>query len=96
MRSCRVGERLQKIAVEFDRDECAVAIEQRKRQCALAGANLDDAIARSRIDRKDDPVDDAPIVKEVLSEMFLGAMHGLQRRQCPCLHDMKLWPDLRD
>src|SRR3546814_12355432 len=65
------GERLQQVAVEFDRRERAVALEQREGHRALAGAALDQPVAGLRVDGVDDPVDHAALVQEVLAEGFL-------------------------
>src|SRR3546814_3681745 len=65
------GERLQQVAVEFDRRERAVALEQREGHRALAGADLDQPVAGLRVDGVDDPVDHAALVQEVLAEGFL-------------------------
>src|SRR5690606_6753625 len=46
-------------------------VEQREGHRALAGADLDQAVARLRVDGKDDAVDHAPLVQEVLAERLL-------------------------
>jgi hypothetical protein len=47
-------------------------VEQREGQRTLARSDLDDAIARSRVDGEHDFLDDAAFVQEVLAEVFLG------------------------
>jgi hypothetical protein len=44
------------------------------RDGALAGANLGKVIARLRIDGRDDALDDAGVVEEVLAESFPWAV----------------------
>ena len=58
------------VAVEFDRGDLAVLLQQRKRQRALAGADLDDGIAGLGVDRLHDLVDHAALVQEILAEVF--------------------------
>src|SRR5690606_12326612 len=59
------------VAVEFDRRQRTVAVEQRQGQRALAGTDLDDAIARPRIDGQHDLLDHRFFVQEVLSQVLL-------------------------
>jgi hypothetical protein len=73
MRGGGVGERLEEVAVEFDRGQFADPVEQRNRQRTLARADLDQAIARPRVDGQHDPVDHRAVVQEILAQVFLGA-----------------------
>ena len=77
-----VRERLQQIAVELDRGERAMPREQRQGQRALAGADLDEVLARLGVDRQNDPIDDAALVQEVLPEVFLGRLVEVLVHDC--------------
>ena len=59
------------VAVEFDDRELAERAQQRQRQRAVAGADLDDVLARTRRDRAHDGGDDRVVVQEVLAELLL-------------------------
>ena len=63
-------QREDQIAVELDHGQFAVAVEQRKGDRALAGTDLDQAVARLRIHRQHDAVDDAAVVQEVLAQVL--------------------------
>jgi len=76
------AQRLDKIAVEFDRRELARRLQQREGQRAFAGPDLDDAIARAWRYRLDDAAKDVPVVQEVLTEALLrGVRAGCGMRE---------------
>src|SRR5690606_7368118 len=66
------GQRREQVAVELDRGQSAVAVEQGQRQRTLAGPDLDDVVAGTGIDRQHDALDHAAVVQEVLAEVLLG------------------------
>src|SRR5690606_24500039 len=68
----RLGQRREQVAVELDRGQRTVAAQQRKGHRPLAGADLDDAVSRPRVDGEDDLLDHAAFVQEVLAQGFLG------------------------
>src|SRR5690606_23833602 len=72
VRTRRLGERGKQVAVELDRGQAAVALQQREGHGALARADLDDAVARLGVDREDDLCDHAALVQEVLPQRLLG------------------------
>ena len=51
--------------------------EVRQRDEATRGVDLHDAITRARVQRREDALDHAGIVQEVLAEAFARCMHGL-------------------
>jgi hypothetical protein len=70
------------VAVELDRGQRADAREQREGERAFARADLDEALARLRVDRAQQPVDDAALVQEMLPEALLHHVrfgHGRAR-----------------
>ena len=56
------------IAVDFDGGDLACPLDQQQGQRAQAGADLDNALARPRVDRGDDALDVMRVVQEVLRE----------------------------
>jgi hypothetical protein len=52
-----------------------VSGQQRQRDCAQAGPDLDHAILRLRRDRGDDSPDHARVMQEVLTESFADWVH---------------------
>jgi hypothetical protein len=53
---------------------CGAARQQRQRQGAFAGSNLDQALARQRPHRLDDARDDSGVMQEMLAEALAGAV----------------------
>ena len=70
---CRGRQRLQQVAIEFDRGQRAMPVEEREGQRALPRSDLHDAVPGLRVDRQQDLVDHAAVVQEVLAQVFLGA-----------------------
>ena len=63
------------VAVDLDRLEAMAALEQRPRQGTAAGPDLDDALARPRIDGRDNAREYARVVQEMLAETLARANH---------------------
>src|SRR6185295_19722494 len=70
------------VAVDLDDGQRAGALEQRRRERAAPGTDLDERIARTRIDLEDDPLDDRRVDEEVLAEALPRVGHGLARGYC--------------
>ena len=60
------------VAVEFDDGEVLAALDQRQRQRAEPGADLDQRLAGPRVDRRDDVVEDAGSARKCWPKRFLG------------------------
>jgi hypothetical protein len=45
-------------------------LQQRHRDCALAGTDLEQLFVAGRVDGRNDPADDHRVVQEVLAEPF--------------------------
>jgi hypothetical protein len=56
------------VAVDLDDGQVANALEQRMRERAQAGADLDDVVVWLRIERGENALDGAPVDQEVLAE----------------------------
>jgi hypothetical protein len=74
-------ERGQQIAVELDDIQIGAGIEQRYRDGAAPGADLEQPFPGMRRDRVDDGGDDAGRMQEVLSQAFLGCGLRAQERR---------------
>ena len=70
------------IAIELDHRQPLAAFEQRQRQRAASGTDLDQRVARLRIDRGDDPVDHRQVDEEVLAEALSGVWQERPPRRC--------------
>ena len=70
----RRSQGFQQVAVELDRSQRPVPIQERKRQRALTRADLDNTVAGARVDRHHQFVDNAAVVQEVLAQRFLRWM----------------------
>jgi len=77
------AERNDEVAVELDGRQLAAGAQQRQRERALAGPDLDEPVAGLRSDRLDDAAQDARIVQEVLAEALAprGADRGAHQRR---------------
>jgi len=65
------------VAIELDRGQPAELAQERQRERAFAGPDLDDVIAGMRRDRLHDAAQDAGIVQEMLAEAFArDVLHG--------------------
>ena len=71
------GSRLEQrtdVPVQLDRLEPAGPLQQRYRERAASGTDLDQPVPRPGSDRRHDPGDDARIVQEVLAEALARPM----------------------
>ena len=85
-----LGERRDEIAVELDDGQRAVLPEQRKGDRALARSDFNQVVARLRVDREHDFLDDVAIMQEVLAQLFLRRFlemaHARLRACASCAH----------
>ena len=64
------------IAIDFDGLELAGALDERRGERALAGADLDQKIARRGSDGVDDARSHARVMQEMLPEPLTGSVRG--------------------
>ena len=65
------------VAIEFHGLQRAMFLQQGQGDRAPTRADLDDGVARSRVDRADDALDDSRVVEKMLAETFAGMVsHG--------------------
>src|SRR5262249_29117024 len=64
-----------RIAIDLDCVQLRQSCQQRQRDCAEPGTDLDQSLLGARIDRADDAGDHARIVQEVLAEAFARNVH---------------------
>src|SRR5207302_158744 len=71
------------VAVDLDRMQLARALDQRRAERALAGADLDDAFAGPRRDGIDDAREHLALVQEMLPESLTRAMRARWQAAAP-------------
>ena len=75
VRGCDLAQMTRSIPIDLHGLERADAIEQWQRDRAQARSDFDQALARLGIDGVENPLDDASIMEEVLTEAFARTMH---------------------
>ena len=78
-----VPQRRCQVAVEFDAVQFSGLPRERFRDGSLARADLDDRVARLRVDRPQDILDDAGVVQEVLTKALARPVR-IHRRSVSC------------
>src|SRR5690606_34474175 len=71
------------LAVEFDGDHAAGALQQLLRQRAAAGADFDHRVLGRRAEGVGDAAEQARVGQEVLAEALLGPRQSLRHQTAP-------------
>src|SRR6185369_5037729 len=72
----RATQTRREITIDLDDGQRAGTLDERCRERTAPGADLDERIARTRIDLADDPLDDRRLDEEVLAEALPRVRHS--------------------